>query len=129
MFRRSPGMSVWGRPRLRNQSRVQRLMHSLLFYVLLSLFSVSVNSFQYALPKDIYAYPKYRVVFLRNLSPIENKTALRWLSEGLQGGQREFLAIGHWQPTPTKEIESGYIQESTPDVCISRLTLVKTTLK
>ncbi|KAK1232005.1 Protein OS-9 [Marasmius sp. AFHP31] len=43
-----------------------------------------------SLPPDTYAFPKYKVAFLSNL-PVLNETAQKWLKDGLQGGELEFL--------------------------------------
>ncbi|KAJ8078655.1 Protein OS-9 [Marasmius tenuissimus] len=44
----------------------------------------------HSLPPDTYAFPKYKVAFLSNL-PVLNETAQKWLKDGLQGGELEFL--------------------------------------
>ncbi|GJJ12056.1 hypothetical protein Clacol_006297 [Clathrus columnatus] len=55
-----------------------------------------------------------RHTFLKNLLPLKNQTALRWLSDGLQGGQQEF--IDQWNPNQhhPKEIESGITFQNLP---------------
>ncbi|KAF4615460.1 hypothetical protein D9613_002962 [Agrocybe pediades] len=71
--------------------------------------------------QDTYAFPKYRVSFLNGL-PLLNQTAERWLSEGLRGGEQEFLdqpwKDGSWEtPSHLKEIGSGDAlsnEESSP---------------
>ncbi|KAI5980506.1 hypothetical protein EDC04DRAFT_2917905 [Pisolithus marmoratus] len=50
----------------------------------------------YSGPEDLYSFPKSRVTFLNNF-PVANETALRWLREGLKGGEREFM--GDWLET------------------------------
>lgn len=42
------------------------------------------------IPEDPHAFPKYHVAFLNGL-PVINATAQRWLRDGLQGGELEFL--------------------------------------
>jgi protein OS-9 len=42
------------------------------------------------IPEDPHAFPKYDVTFLNGL-PVLNETAERWLRDGLEGGQLEFL--------------------------------------
>lgn len=114
-FRRSRAYVTNSRRYQPSAPSQQLLMHTLLFSLLVSVFSASANYAQHhSLPKDIYAFPKYRVSFLKNLSPVENHTALRWLSDGLKGGQQEFL--DQWQPLHLKGIESGSVPESTQDV-------------
>ncbi|KAG6911461.1 hypothetical protein DXG01_014535 [Tephrocybe rancida] len=44
----------------------------------------------HSLPEDSYAFPKFRVAFLKRL-PLLADTAQRWLSDGLRGGELEFL--------------------------------------
>ncbi|KAG2157337.1 hypothetical protein DEU56DRAFT_764059 [Suillus clintonianus] len=44
----------------------------------------------YSGPEDLYAFPKHRVSFLNNL-PVHNETAQHWLTQGLRGGESEFL--------------------------------------
>lgn len=60
--------------------------------VLLALaFAVDVDArLHHALAEDLFAFPKYRVTYLNGL-PVLNDTAERWLKEGLQGGELEFL--------------------------------------
>ena len=43
-----------------------------------------------SIPEDLYAFPKFRVSFLNGF-PLLNETAHKWLTEGLQGGEDEFL--------------------------------------
>lgn len=43
-----------------------------------------------SIPEDPYAFPKYRLSFLNGFS-LPNATAQRWLTEGLKGGEAEFL--------------------------------------
>ncbi|PPQ70956.1 hypothetical protein CVT24_009956 [Panaeolus cyanescens] len=79
----------------------------------------------HSLPDDTYAFPKFRVAFL-NALPVLNQTAERWLTEGLRGGESEFLdqpwsyddnnedltsGSGH-----TKSIDSG--DKSIPEVSL-----------
>ncbi|EIW85028.1 hypothetical protein CONPUDRAFT_47616 [Coniophora puteana RWD-64-598 SS2] len=70
----------------------------------------------YSGPEDLFAFPKHRVTFLNDL-PVKNETAHRWLHQGLQGGEREFLGE-HWQPdswrphTLFKKIAAGDAQHS-----------------
>ncbi|KAI3610379.1 misfolded glycoproteins degradation protein [Moniliophthora roreri] len=64
-----------------------------------------------SLPEDTYAFPKYKVAFLNNL-PVLNETAHRWITEGLQGGEAEFLEqswdMDSSESIPNlKEIDSG----------------------
>ncbi|EJU05423.1 hypothetical protein DACRYDRAFT_113549 [Dacryopinax primogenitus] len=40
--------------------------------------------------EDIYSYPRYRVSFLNGF-PVSNATAERWLKDGLEGGESEFM--------------------------------------
>jgi len=70
----------------------------------------------HSLPEDTYAFPKYRVSFLNGL-PLLNKTAQRWLTEGLRGGEQEFLdqpwKDADWETlSHLKEIGSGAQEES-----------------
>ncbi|KAI0737661.1 hypothetical protein BC629DRAFT_1241744, partial [Irpex lacteus] len=62
-------------------------------------------------PEDPYAFPKYRVAFLNGL-PLLNDTAQRWLQNGLDGGELEFLdqpwrEDAQWRIPPVKGIEGG----------------------
>ncbi|KAI0636850.1 glucosidase II beta subunit-like protein-domain-containing protein [Trametes polyzona] len=61
-------------------------------------------------PEDPYAFPKYRVSFLHGL-PVLNQTAERWLSDGLRGGEPEFLdqpwEESHWTASSPKSIEAS----------------------
>ncbi|GLB35036.1 putative glucosidase II beta subunit-like protein [Lyophyllum shimeji] len=70
--------------------------------------------FLHSLPEDTYAFPKFRVAFLNNL-PVLNETAERWLTEGLRGGELEFLDqpwSGHSHTsTSPKEIDSGDVHD------------------
>ncbi|KAF8522194.1 hypothetical protein BU17DRAFT_87289 [Hysterangium stoloniferum] len=79
---------------------LRRLLHALL---LLPPLLHAANIHQ-SIPEDLYAFPKYRVSFLNGL-PVSNETAQKWLKNGLQGGELEFL--GQWHANPPKEIESG----------------------
>jgi protein OS-9 len=68
-----------------------------------------------SLPEDLHAFPKYRVSFLNGL-PILNESAHKWLTEGLKGGEPEFLeqpwTEGSSQsPLFLKEIDSGLSPE------------------
>jgi protein OS-9 len=54
-----------------------------------------------SIPEDPYAFPKYRVSFLNGFS-LPNTTAQRWLSEGLKGGEAEFLGLGK-EPTTSAD--------------------------
>ncbi|KZT11225.1 uncharacterized protein LAESUDRAFT_720423 [Laetiporus sulphureus 93-53] len=66
-------------------------------------------------PEDPYASPKYRVTYL-NGQPVLNETAQRWLLEGLQGGELEFLGQpwkdAQMKQPPLKSIEGGSEQET-----------------
>jgi protein OS-9 len=66
-----------------------------------------------SIPEDLHAFPKYRVSFLNGL-PVSNETAQKWLTNGLQGGELEFL--GQWHNKPLKEIESGTTEEDPSHV-------------
>ncbi|KAG6854624.1 hypothetical protein C0991_004226 [Blastosporella zonata] len=55
----------------------------------------------HSLPEDAHAFPKFRVAFLNRL-PLLADTAQRWLTNGLRGGELEFLD----QPW-TDRLESG----------------------
>lgn len=44
-----------------------------------------------SIPEDPYAFPKYRLSFLNGFS-VSNATAQRWLTDGLVGGEKEFLS-------------------------------------
>ncbi|KAL0947009.1 hypothetical protein HGRIS_013153 [Hohenbuehelia grisea] len=90
-------------------ARIQMLIHALA--VALVLASLSSARLLHSLPEDPYAFPKYRVTYLNGL-PLLNKTADRWLKEGLKGGELEFLdqpwKEETWQtPESPKEIGSG----------------------
>jgi protein OS-9 len=67
----------------------------------------------HSLPEDTYAFPKFRVAFLNSL-PVLNETAERWLSDGLLGGEVEFLEqprkFSFSTPSEPKGIESGHLQ-------------------
>lgn len=76
---------------------------------LLLLLFIALTVVRGTIPEDLYAFPKYRVVFLNGL-PVSNETAQKWLTDGLQGGDLEFL--GQWQPILHKEIAS----QSQPEV-------------
>ncbi|KAF9514879.1 hypothetical protein BS47DRAFT_1381777 [Hydnum rufescens UP504] len=43
-----------------------------------------------SIPEDLYAFPKHRVSFVNGLY-LTNETAHRWLTDGLPGGEDEFL--------------------------------------
>ncbi|KAG6335197.1 hypothetical protein ID866_3891 [Astraeus odoratus] len=64
----------------------------------------------YSGPEDLYAFPKSRVTFLNNF-PVSNQTAQRWLTEGLKGGEREFMGDSWegppWYPQPSVKEISG----------------------
>ena len=62
-----------------------------------------------SIPEDPYAFPKYRVSFLNGFS-LPNTTAHRWLTEGLRGGEAEFLGrrttpLDRENPLSSKAIE------------------------
>lgn len=87
-------------------------MHLLPLSVLaLSYALTSTARVHWSLAEDLYAFPKYRVSFLNGL-PVLNETAERWLKQGLNGGEREFLDQP-WQEEPhastggMKEIEGA----------------------
>jgi len=83
-------------------------------------------------PEDPYAFPKYRVTYLNGL-PVLNETADRWLREGLQGGELEFLdqpwKDAHVHTPQFKGIEGGEDQDnvSTPPVCNSSCISIRRT--
>lgn len=58
--------------------------------VLPIVFQVAAARLLHSLPEDTYAFPKFKVAFLNHL-PLLNETAERWLKEGLQGGELEFM--------------------------------------
>lgn len=63
----------------------------------------------HSVPEDPYAFPKFRVAFLNGL-PVLNETAQRWLTEGLRGGELEFLDQpwkDHTTSSHRKEIGTG----------------------
>lgn len=80
------------------QRRIQRAynvaMSKAALSLLLSLLFVRqslANGPQYSsIPEDLFAFPKFRVVFL-NKQLIANETAQKWLSEGLPGGEDQFM--------------------------------------
>ncbi|KIY62956.1 hypothetical protein CYLTODRAFT_426514 [Cylindrobasidium torrendii FP15055 ss-10] len=83
-------------------------MDRLLYFLLPALV---VSKLLHSLPEDTHAFPKYKVSFLSHL-PLANTTAEKWLSAGLEGGEREFLD----QPfVPRKAIESGEDARLSPD--------------
>ncbi|KAG7092340.1 hypothetical protein E1B28_008701 [Marasmius oreades] len=92
-------------------------MHLPLLFLLLPSHPVLSRSF-HSFPPDTYAFPKYKVAFLSNL-PVLNETAQKWLKEGLQGGELEFLDQP-WDMSPMqppllfKEIGSGDSEPATP---------------
>jgi len=66
-------------------------MHILTSYLaLVLLLHPAVPRLFHSLPEDTYAFPKFRVEFLNSL-PVLNETAERWLTDGLLGGELEFL--------------------------------------
>ncbi|KAG1756545.1 uncharacterized protein EDB91DRAFT_1093253 [Suillus paluster] len=78
----------------------------------------------YSGPEDLYAFPKHRVTFLNNL-PVHNETAERWLTEGLRGGESEFLNDLWDEPAwysklPYKEIGSSELEKSNDASQISQ---------
>ena len=93
---------------------------------LLFLFQPPVFALQrthHLLAEDLYAFPKYRVVYL-NALPVLNETAEIWLRDGLRGGELEFLEQP-WQegPPPSytslKSIESSTtLDDVSPEVWI-----------
>ncbi|KAF8654186.1 hypothetical protein AX16_003715 [Volvariella volvacea WC 439] len=91
-------------------------MHHRQSLLLLVASTAATARFLHSLPEDTYAFPKFRVNFL-NESPLLNQTAERWLAEGLQGGQSEFL--GTWSDntwpghSSLKEIGSGSNESGT----------------
>jgi protein OS-9 len=73
----------------------------------------------HSLPEDTYALPKYRVAFLNSL-PLFNLTAQRWLSDGLPGGEREFLDQPWSTESSPKEIGDG-VDPVRPPIFLSVL--------
>lgn len=71
----------------------------LLLHVLLLLSLVDAG--HPSAPEDLFAFPRYSVAFLNGL-PVDNHTAQKWLSHGLNGGLAEFLG-----QSPPESIESG----------------------
>ncbi|KAJ4488099.1 hypothetical protein J3R30DRAFT_3654443 [Lentinula aciculospora] len=72
----------------------------------------------HSLPEDPHAFPKFKVTFLNNL-PVLNETAQKWLSQGISGGELEFLNQPWDHPTGQvplnlglKEIDDGLFGES-----------------
>lgn len=86
-------------------------MHLPLPLLALSVALTATARVHWSLAEDLYAFPKYRVAFLNGL-PVLNETAERWLKQGLNGGEREFLDQP-WQEEPQasvngmKEIEGA----------------------
>lgn len=81
-----------------------------------SLWSLVAARLHHLVPEDPYAFPKYRVAFLNGL-PLLNDTAQRWLQNGLDGGELEFLdqpwrEDAQWRIPPVKGIEGGSQQDS-----------------
>ena len=90
-------------------------------FLVLALISSALNLVAarlHSLPEDPHAFPKFKVTFLNNL-PVLNETAKKWLSQGIPGGELEFLnqpwehateevplSLGH------KEIDDGGFGES-----------------
>ena len=90
-------------------------MHSLL---LLALAWPASARLLYSGPEDLHAFPKSRVAFLNHL-PVSNHTAQHWLTHGLNGGEREFMADSHaWSP---KEL-SGSELESPPHTAVPSIS-------
>lgn len=58
--------------------------------VLLLIAAAAAEGAHLELAEDLYAFPKYRIGFLNGM-PVLNETAERWLTEGLRGGENEFL--------------------------------------
>lgn len=90
---------------------------------LLALSSVSLCTARllYSGPEDLYAFPKSRVTFLNNL-PVSNETAQHWLTQGLKGGEREFMGVSwedrSWYPQPSlKEISGSELEGPESPVC------------
>ena len=80
-----------------------------------SLFAlVSARLHHSLVPDDPYAFPKYRVTFLNGL-PILNETVQRWMTEGLRGGEAEYMdqpwEHDLWHSSPLKGIEGVEGQE------------------
>ncbi|KAG7452600.1 uncharacterized protein BT62DRAFT_989723 [Guyanagaster necrorhizus] len=88
---------------------VGSVMHAVLIATIFC--RVSLGRLLHSLPEDTYAFPKYKVSFLNSL-PILNQTAERWLKDGLDGGEAQFLE----QPysMQSQSIESGDAEETTP---------------
>ncbi|KAJ3822923.1 hypothetical protein F5880DRAFT_1570760 [Lentinula raphanica] len=63
---------------------------TLIVLALVSSALEAVTARLHSLPEDPHAFPKYKVTFLNNL-PILNETAQKWLSQGIPGGELEFL--------------------------------------
>jgi len=66
-----------------------------------------------AIPEDTYAFPKYRIAFLNHF-PVSNETAQKWLNEGLEGGELEFL--GQWQGRGRPAIASSETSSTLQEV-------------
>lgn len=99
------------------------MRRSTLAALAISPIALSQARLLYSGPEDLYAFPKYRVTFLNDF-PVVNKTAQRWIQDGLRGGEQEFLGES-WDPpawyskSGMKEIgtsETGTFHEA-PNVC------------
>lgn len=82
------GVNTSKGPSVRHASTVAVML--LLLLPLLACVPVLNARVHFALAEDLHAFPKYRVTFLNGL-PVLNDTAQRWLSQGLRGGELEFL--------------------------------------
>ncbi|KAF8498336.1 hypothetical protein JB92DRAFT_3084589 [Gautieria morchelliformis] len=76
----------------------------LVWSLLAALAPASASSIHTSIPEDLFAFPKYRLSFLNGL-PVANKTAERWLRDGLYGGEQEFL--DNWHPNPRHGIDAS----------------------
>ncbi|KAJ3866453.1 hypothetical protein EV359DRAFT_36645 [Lentinula novae-zelandiae] len=63
---------------------------NLLVFALISSALNLIVARLHSLPEDPHAFPKFKVTFLNNL-PVLNETAQKWLSQGIPGGELEFL--------------------------------------
>ena len=87
--------------------------------------SIASSRSHHALPEDTYAFPKHRVSCLR---PVFNQTAQRWLKDGLNGGELEFIDQP-WKEEPgnsvplTGAIDGGDELTASPQVFSYRFHL------
>lgn len=103
---------------------------NLLVFALISSALNLIVARLHSLPEDPHAFPKFKVTFLNNL-PVLNETAQKWLSQGIPGGELEFLNQPWEHATEEvllslglKEIDGGFGESGSSSVrdCIVKHT-------